>query len=89
MNLWRISSISSLPYDISPHQDIDASVQDPTAIAGEDVLDLKVKCMDQHEDSVYSVAWSASEAWMYASLSVDGRVILNQIPSSEKYKILL
>ena len=90
VNLWRISSISSLPYDTSPKYDPEASAQDPeAAAASEEVPDLKVKCMDQHEESVYGVAWSASEAWMYASLSLDGRVILNQIPSSEKYKILL
>jgi hypothetical protein len=29
--------------------------------------------MDQHEDSVYKVAWSAADAWIYCSLSFDGR----------------
>jgi hypothetical protein len=103
--------------------------------------------IDQHEDSIYSVAWSPADAWMYCSLSYDGtyvkflqlvrmnyivyfnkftnrgsridriassllipfvdfmtssltkesiflvlffhRVILNHVPSTEKYKILL
>ena len=29
--------------------------------------------MDQHEDSVYGVAWSPADAWIYCSLSYDGR----------------
>jgi len=45
--------------------------------------------MDQHEDSVYALAWSATDAWVHVSLSFDGRVVLDQVPSSEKYKILL
>jgi WD40 repeat protein len=108
----------------------------------------QVRVIDQHEDSIYSVAWSPADAWMYCSLSYDGtyvkllqlvrmnyivyttklinrgsridrltclifadlirrfhdvfinktinsccyffhRVILNHVPSTEKYKILL
>lgn len=49
----------------------------------------QVKMMDEHEDSVCSVSWSAAEAWLFCSLSYDGRVILNHVPSTEKYKILL
>lgn len=80
--------------------------------------------MDQHEESVYKVAWSPADAWIYCSLSYDGRygylcltfiiilfstsfafllldnvltfvfcllyrVIVNHVPSTEKYKILL
>ena len=44
---------------------------------------------DEHEESVYSVAWSACDAWVFASLSYDGRVVINHVPSTEKYKILL
>lgn len=52
-------------------------------------VDLKVCAIDQHEDSVYATAWSPCEAWMFCSLSYDGRVILSHVPSTEKYKILL
>jgi hypothetical protein len=46
--------------------------------------------MDQHhEDSVYAVAWGGADAWVHASLSFDGRVVLDHVPSAEKYKILL
>lgn len=31
--------------------------------------------MDQHEESVYKVAWSPADAWIYCSLSYDGRLV--------------
>ena len=42
---------------------------------------------DEHEDSVYSVAWG--DAWAFASLSYDGKLAVNLVPSEEKYAILL
>lgn len=38
-----------------------------------DPPDIKVKAIDQHEDSVYGIAWSACDAWMFCSLSYEGR----------------
>ncbi|KAI7853632.1 WD40-repeat-containing domain protein [Circinella umbellata] len=43
---------------------------------------------DQHEDSVYSVAWSPADTWTFASLSYAGRVVISQVPMTEKFKIL-
>lgn len=40
-------------------------------------------------DSVYDVAWSAADPWVFASLGYDGNVVVNHVPSKEKYKILL
>ena len=54
-----------------------------------DPPDARIKLHDHHTESVYSVAWSPSDAWNYVSVSYDGRVFLNQVPSTEKYKILL
>lgn len=51
--------------------------------------DAAIRAHEEHEDSVYSVAWSAASAWVYASLSYQGRVTVAQVPSAEKYKILL
>jgi hypothetical protein len=45
--------------------------------------------VEDHEDSVYSVAWSPHNAWTFASLSYTGRLTVCCVPSSEKYKILL
>jgi hypothetical protein len=38
-----------------------------------DPPDIKVRTIDQHEESVYSLAWSPADAWIYGSLSYDGR----------------
>lgn len=44
---------------------------------------------EEHEDSVYAVDWSAADPWVFASLSYDGRLVINRVPRAEKYKILL
>ncbi|KAL5016610.1 hypothetical protein ScPMuIL_006199 [Solemya velum] len=44
---------------------------------------------EEHEDSVYAVSWSAADPWVFASLSYDGRLVINRVPRAEKYKILL
>ena len=54
-----------------------------------DPPDVKVRSFDQHVESVYGLAWSAADAWIFASMSGDGRVFVNHVPSTEKYKILL
>ncbi|OMJ15122.1 Protein TSSC1 [Smittium culicis] len=43
---------------------------------------------DSHELSVYKCCWSKNNPWMFASLSLDGRVVINYVPQSEKFKIL-
>ena len=43
----------------------------------------------EHMDSVNAIAWGAADAWIYMSASYDGKVVLNHVPSKEKYKILL
>ena len=35
------------------------------------------------------VAWSAADPWCFASLSYDGRVVVNRVPGQIKYKILI
>ena len=48
-----------------------------------------VRSYDQHDDSVYAVAWSAGDPWIFASLSYDGQVVINTVPQDQKYKIIL
>ena len=78
VSLWRISSISSAPL---------LELEDDTS--AQDARDALIKTYDEHEDSVYSVAWSVCDPWVFASLSYDGRVAVRNVPSEEKYKILL
>jgi len=91
VNLWRVASCSSAPWigslDDNNH-DRDSN-NDESSSYESDPPDVKVRTIDQHEESVYAVAWSAADAWIYCSLSLDGRVLLNHVPSTEKYKILL
>ncbi|KAL6761365.1 WD40-repeat-containing domain protein [Haematococcus lacustris] len=51
--------------------------------------DGKVHSFDEHEDSVYGLAWSCADPWLLASLSYDGRVVLNKVPKTIKYNILI
>lgn len=45
-----------------------------------------IQTYDDHEDSVYAVEWSAADFWTFASLSYDGRLVINKVPRSVKYK---
>jgi len=57
---------------------------------GVEAPDIRVKKHDDHKDSVYNITWGGNaDAWVYASLGYEGRVVLNHVPSTEKYKILL
>ena len=44
---------------------------------------------DEHEQSVFGLVWSAADAWVFASLSLDGKCMISHVPPAEKYKILL
>jgi WD40 repeat protein len=87
VNLWRIASCSSAPWLSSTTTD--SQEAGPVTDGSDDPPDVKVRAIDSHEDSVYSVAWSPADAWLFCSLSFDGRVLLHNVPSTEKYKILL
>jgi hypothetical protein len=51
--------------------------------------DGQVSLYDEHEDSCYAVAWSATDAWTFASASYDGRVAINHVPRNVKYRVIL
>lgn len=34
-------------------------------------------------------AWSWTDPWLFASLSYDGRFVVNRVPNQTKYKVLL
>lgn len=72
--LHRVVSASSAPVDESFFE------------KENDLLILKV---DSFDDSVYACTWINGEAWHFASVSYDGKVVISAVPSEEKYKILL
>lgn len=62
VQLWKMFSISSGPTN--------AEFEETSGEVTEDD-DRLVASFDDHEDSVYSIAWG-SDAWVFASLSYDG-----------------
>lgn len=82
VNLWKIATLSSSsePLGIDDYRD-------PADTAGRE--DYLIKSYDVHEESVYSVAWGCYEAspYVFASLSYDGRVVINQVPEEEIARI--
>ncbi|KAF4140563.1 WD domain G-beta repeat domain-containing protein [Phytophthora infestans] len=83
--LWRVSSISSSPLVELDERDL----MDETA-GGAAVADTLIRRIEEHEDAVYAARWAAGgDAWMFVSVSYDGRLAVNYVPSTEKYKILL
>ncbi|XP_033293404.1 EARP and GARP complex-interacting protein 1 isoform X2 [Orcinus orca] len=62
-----------------------------TILAGsqEPPQDSVIATYEEHEDSVYAVDWSSADPWLFASLSYDGRLVINRVPRALKYHILL
>ncbi|KAF1774100.1 WD40-repeat-containing domain [Phytophthora cactorum] len=81
--LWRVSSISSSPLVELDERDL----MDETA-GGAAVADTLIRRIEEHEDAVYTARWATGgDAWMFVSVSYDGRLAVNHVPSTEKYKI--
>ena len=79
--LSNIASLSSEPFGhIDEDEDLNSREPD---------TDRVISFFEEHEDSVYAVEWSGADPWIFASLSYDGRVVINRVPRAEKYKILL
>ncbi|OEU13994.1 WD40 repeat-like protein [Fragilariopsis cylindrus CCMP1102] len=79
VNLWRMSTISSAPLlTFDDEQQLNNSNNNARHVS-----------RYEHMDSVNAIAWGAADAWIYMSASFDGKVVLNHVPSKEKYKILL
>ena len=74
-SLWNIVSVSSAPLG-----ELEENSKEE---------DRLIKTYQEHEESVYCCSWSANNAWVFASLSYDGRVVINHVPAATKYKILL
>lgn len=86
--LCSIASISSEPFGhvVSTEEDL---IQGEESSTKEKLEDGVVGRFEEHEDSVYAVEWSSADPWTFASLSYDGRLVLNKVPRKYKYQILL
>ena len=90
VNLWRVSSVSSAPLlELGDAEIFGAEPAAPRKAEPKLAADVAIRTHEEHDDSVYAAAWSAHTAWVYASLSYQGKVVVAQVPAGEKYKILL
>lgn len=84
--LSNVPSIASQPFgtlvDQEDNADKDKDKSEPTQAEEAGVIQV----YDDHEDSVYAVEWSSADFWTFASLSYDGRLVINKVPRSIKYK---
>jgi EARP and GARP complex-interacting protein 1 len=83
-----LSSSSSLPASASPSSSSPSSLPAAsTALSKKDGLLAEFR---EHGDSIYALAWTASEsnAWVFASLSYDGHLAVHQVPQDDQYKII-
>lgn len=78
-----LSSMASLSSE--PHGHI---IEDEETDKESSLEDGKIRTFDDHEDSVYCAEWSASDPWVFASLSYDGRLVINHVPRTIKFRIL-
>ena len=80
VKLWKMISVSSV---VTSEEYLEAE----SGQEAEPQEDGLIQTYTEHDDSIYSVAWG--DAWVFASLSYDGKLVVNQVPSAEKYSILL
>ncbi|XP_070811199.1 EARP and GARP complex-interacting protein 1 isoform X2 [Pituophis catenifer annectens] len=89
--LSNMVSISSEPFghlvDDDEFSDQEDRQQDDKI--KEPLQDSIIATYEEHEDSVYAVEWSSADPWLFASLSYDGRLVINRVPRALKYHILL
>jgi len=60
----------------------------PNSVSSKKTEDHLIKSFEEHEDSVYCLSWGMS-AWVFTSLSYDGRVVVNYVPKEYRDLILL
>ncbi|KAL5984199.1 hypothetical protein ACLOJK_018303 [Asimina triloba] len=68
VNLWFVPASNS--DDSAP----DSLVESPTCR-----VEPLLNSYNDYEDSVYGLAWSSREPWIFASLSYDGRVVVESV----------
>ncbi|CAA7020113.1 unnamed protein product [Microthlaspi erraticum] len=68
VNLWYASSSST-----------DEKASESPVASTRQRVNLLLNSYTDYEDSVYGLAWSSREPWVFASLSYDGRVVIESV----------
>ncbi|PIC54743.1 hypothetical protein B9Z55_003866 [Caenorhabditis nigoni] len=79
-------SVSSEQLKVFKDDDEEEEEEDDDLV--EKLQDGQLERIDEHEDSVYSCAWSSADPWSFASLSYDGRMILSNVSRKHKYALM-
>uniref|UniRef100_A0A8C5MMC8 EARP-interacting protein homolog n=1 Tax=Leptobrachium leishanense TaxID=445787 RepID=A0A8C5MMC8_9ANUR len=88
--LSNMVSISSEPFGhLVDDEDLSDQEEGHDEKTKEPLQDSIIATYEEHEDSVYAVEWSSADPWLFASLSYDGRLVINRVPRALKYNILL
>ncbi|KAK3537189.1 hypothetical protein QTP70_002626 [Hemibagrus guttatus] len=89
--LSNMVSISSEPFGHLVDDDdlSDSEENNHEEKSKEPLQDSIISTYEEHEDSVYAAEWSSADPWLFASLSYDGRLVINRVPRALKYRILL
>ena len=82
-----LSSMTSISSEPLGHL-VDDENEEEDADKEPSLEDCKIRTYEDHEDSVYCAEWSATDPWIFASLSYDGRLVINHVPRSIKFRIL-
>ncbi|XP_020279315.1 protein TSSC1 [Pseudomyrmex gracilis] len=85
--LCNIASISSEPFGHIVSAE-DESSQNEESCSKKKLEDSLIGRYEEHEDSVYAVEWSSADPWTFASLSYDGKLVLNKVPRKHKFQIM-
>ncbi|CAG2158895.1 unnamed protein product [Oppiella nova] len=86
--LIRAVSVASQPFGHLLEDEMADEDNGVTHNKSSSAIDGVIATYEEHEDSVYAVEWSVSDPWIFASLSYDGRLVINKVPKSEKFNIL-
>ncbi|KYQ92267.1 WD40 repeat-containing protein [Tieghemostelium lacteum] len=86
VKLWNLYSLSSAistsnsdESDNTTQQQNENTNNKPTGKKNKRNEDQLIKIYEEHEDSVYNISWSTSN-FQFASLSYDGRLVMNDVP---------
>jgi len=82
--LWGVSSVSSAPLLV-----LGGEGGEESGVRANRNQDSLIERHCGHKEPVYGLAWSASDAWCFASGDVKGEVVVDHVSSEEKYRILL
>uniref|UniRef100_A0A2P2I928 Protein TSSC1-like n=1 Tax=Hirondellea gigas TaxID=1518452 RepID=A0A2P2I928_9CRUS len=84
--LANLPSVASMPFADTQQEDDGSTAADKNATG---IPEGVIQRYEEHEDSVYAVEWATGDFWTFASLSYDGRLVINKVPRAVKYKQFL